>query len=207
MLDVIFYLGSWLGGTLSFVLLVFASWCVGEGGEILGQKYDASMVGGLLIAWLNTAPETIFFLTALQSNNPRFAVGAVSGSTIVVSTVAMGVCYYFGTLSRKDGTFIIQKSVRSLVLVLLVSVVVPFSIALLGFKFYFAVIGVFLYVSFVLWELTKSRKKPEKKDPELGTMFFFSGETKKTNVPEVPFRTRTKAATRKLGRPGREWDT
>jgi len=48
-------------GLVSFIALVFASWCVGEGGEILGAKYDASVVGGLIIAWLNTAPETIFF--------------------------------------------------------------------------------------------------------------------------------------------------
>lgn len=95
----------------SFVLLVFASWCVGEGGEILGKKYDASIIGGLVIAWLNTgtprastairswglcilmgkvclwiAPEAIFFISALQSNNPRFAIGAVSGSTIGTRT-------------------------------------------------------------------------------------------------------------------------
>jgi hypothetical protein len=42
-------------GTISFSLLVFASWCVGEGGEILGAKYDASIIGGLIIAWLNTS--------------------------------------------------------------------------------------------------------------------------------------------------------
>ena len=41
-------------GVVSFVLLAIASWCVGEGGEILGKKYDASIIGGLLIAWLNT---------------------------------------------------------------------------------------------------------------------------------------------------------
>lgn len=35
-------------------MLLFASWCVGEGGEILGKKYDASVIGGLIIAWLNT---------------------------------------------------------------------------------------------------------------------------------------------------------
>jgi Ca2+/H+ antiporter len=69
-------------GVTTFALLVVASWCVGEGGEILGKKYDASIVGGLVIAWLNTAPETIFFITALESDNPRFAVGAVSGSSI-----------------------------------------------------------------------------------------------------------------------------
>lgn len=124
-----------LAGIGSFLLLAFASYCVGEGGEILGQKYDASVIGGLLIAWLNTgmsfswstlrelawmanltklfcslfllgqlalpshsksltllftliwrvfylAPETIFFISALRANNPRFAIGAVSGSTI-----------------------------------------------------------------------------------------------------------------------------
>lgn len=48
------WLGPWIGGLVSFVLLVLASWCVGEGGEILGEKYDASIVGGLVIAWLNT---------------------------------------------------------------------------------------------------------------------------------------------------------
>jgi hypothetical protein len=41
-------------GIVSFALLVIASWCVGEGGEILGKKYDASIIGGLVIAWLNT---------------------------------------------------------------------------------------------------------------------------------------------------------
>jgi hypothetical protein len=46
--------GVYANGFVSFVLLVFASWCVGEGGEILGERYDASIIGGLLIAWLNT---------------------------------------------------------------------------------------------------------------------------------------------------------
>lgn len=41
-------------GPVSFFILAFASWCVGEGGEILGKKYDASVIGGLIIAWLNT---------------------------------------------------------------------------------------------------------------------------------------------------------
>jgi hypothetical protein len=50
MLDIPIYLVC----AVSFVLLVFASWCVGEGGEILGKKYDASIIGGLIIAWLNT---------------------------------------------------------------------------------------------------------------------------------------------------------
>jgi len=52
MLDIPYY----FTGAISFGLLVVASWCVGEGGEILGKKYDASIIGGLVIAWLNTAP-------------------------------------------------------------------------------------------------------------------------------------------------------
>ena len=93
-------LPSPLVGLVSFLLLVFASWSIGEGGDILGKKYDASVIGGLVIAWLNTAPETIFFVTALMSNQIEFAVGAVSGSAIVVTTVALGACIYIGTNAR-----------------------------------------------------------------------------------------------------------
>jgi Ca2+/Na+ antiporter len=99
-------------GIFNFIVLVFASWCVGEGGEILGRKYDASIIGGLVIAWLNTAPEAIFFVTALQSGNPRFAVGAISGSSIVVCTVGLGVCLWFGASARKSGLIIIQPGVK-----------------------------------------------------------------------------------------------
>ena len=49
----------YLIGLGSFVLLALASWCVGEGGEILGAKYDASIIGGLVIAWLNTGTAMI----------------------------------------------------------------------------------------------------------------------------------------------------
>jgi len=51
-------------GVLCFALLVFASWCVGEGGEILGEKYDASIIGGLVIAWLNTGEVNTVFVTS-----------------------------------------------------------------------------------------------------------------------------------------------
>ena len=47
-------MGPFIIGIGSFILLCVASWCVGEGGEILGKKYDASIIGGLVIAWLNT---------------------------------------------------------------------------------------------------------------------------------------------------------
>ena len=103
---------TYVSGAVSFALLVFASWCVGEGGEILGAKFDASVVGGLIIAWLNTAPEAIFFVQALNSGNPRFAMGAVSGSAIVVCTVAVGACVWIGAAARKSGSFYLVPSVK-----------------------------------------------------------------------------------------------
>jgi len=150
------YLGPWIGGTISFILIVAASWSVGEGGEILGKKYDSSIVGGLIIAWLNTAPEAIFFVTALQSNNPRFAIGAVSGSTIVVSTIALGVCYYFGTQSR-GGSFIIQKNVKRQCLILAITSIIPVLIAIFGFSKILGAIGIVSYFLFLIWELVKDK--------------------------------------------------
>jgi len=68
-------------GIGSFVLLAFASYCVGEGGEILGQKYDASVIGGLLIAWLNTG--TIFAsVNILLQGKPSAMEGTLSRPSI-----------------------------------------------------------------------------------------------------------------------------
>lgn len=151
-------------GPLSFVLLVVASWCVGEGGEILGQKYDASIIGGLIIAWLNTAPEAIFFVTALASNNPRFAVGAVSGSTIVVCTVALGACLYIGASARSTGQIYLQPQVKKQCMLLGLSVGVTACIATFGFNFLLGVVGVLYYLFFIAYSLTN--KIPELSDKE-----------------------------------------
>lgn len=62
--------------------LIGGAWCVSEGGDILGEKYDASVVGGIILSGLNTLPETIFFISALSSNQPTFAMGAISGSVV-----------------------------------------------------------------------------------------------------------------------------
>ena len=60
------YFWTYFIGLGSFFLLVLASWCVGEGGEILGQKYDASIIGGLVIAWLNTGFVFYFIFLLLK---------------------------------------------------------------------------------------------------------------------------------------------
>nr|BAK01458.1 predicted protein [Hordeum vulgare subsp. vulgare] len=154
-------------GPISFCLLVFASWCVGEGGEILGTHYDASVLGGIVIAWLNTAPEAIFFITALQSNNPRFAVGAVSGSTIVVCTVALGVCLWIGGSSVKRGRITLQPAVKTQCYILLCSVIVTTAIAAVGFNIILGGIGISFYCMFLFYSL-RHKEADAKEDEETG---------------------------------------
>lgn len=43
--------------------------------------------------------------------NIRFAVGAVSGSSIVVCTIALGACLWIGTSARKTGSVMLQPAV------------------------------------------------------------------------------------------------
>jgi len=138
---------------ISFCILVFASWCVGEGGEILGQKYDASIIGGLVIAWLNKAPETIFFITALQSNNPKFAIGAVSGSTIVVCTVALGTCIYIGATIRKTGTIKLQEPVKRQCMYLGLSTLITVLIPIFQFNIIIGLLGIIFYIAFLISSL------------------------------------------------------
>jgi len=157
-------LPSIIVGPLSFVFLLVASWCVGEGGEILGRKYDASIIGGLIIAWLNTAPEAIFFVTALSSGSPRFAVGAVSGSTIVVCTVALGACLYIGSSSRATGSIYLQPQVKRQCMLLGLSLVNTALITAIGFNVALGIVGVSYYLLFIAYSLTN--KLPELTDKD-----------------------------------------
>lgn len=147
-------------GFTSLGLLFISSWCIGEGGEILGEKYDASVVGGLVIAWLNTAPETIFFLTALETNNPNFAIGAMSGSVIVVTTVALGACICLGASARKSKTISIVPSVAKQSLILLSTVLVTLiTPAVGGFSIAAGLLGVGGYAAF-LWVSLSGKSTP-----------------------------------------------
>eukprot|EP01119_Soliformovum_irregulare_P019382 TRINITY_DN6120_c0_g1_i3.p1 TRINITY_DN6120_c0_g1~~TRINITY_DN6120_c0_g1_i3.p1 ORF type:complete len:360 (-),score=103.07 TRINITY_DN6120_c0_g1_i3:17-1096(-) len=152
-------------GAVSFVLLVIASWCVGEGGEILGKKYDASVIGGLIIAWLNTAPEAIFFITALHSNNPRFAVGAVSGSSIVVCTVALGICLFFGARAREPRSIVLQPAVKSQCQILLASLIVPIGIVVGGFTIAAGITGIVFYCWFIYQSIRNSNQESKAASP------------------------------------------
>jgi len=163
-----FALDAYLAGLVSFVVLVFASWCVGEGGEILGQKYDASIIGDIVIAWLNTAPETIFFITALNSENPRFAVGAVSGSSIVVCTIALGACLWIGATAR-GSAIVLQPAVKKQCSLLGLSLVITSLIAATGFSTVAGVLGILYYMWFIFYSLQNKDPAPEdlKEDKDL----------------------------------------
>lgn len=55
---------------LLYLALLFAgAWCVSEGGDILGEKYDATIIGGFIIAWLNTGIVRIFRIVLLMIIN------------------------------------------------------------------------------------------------------------------------------------------
>ncbi|KAL0489647.1 antiporter CaxA [Acrasis kona] len=133
--------------------LIAGAWCVSEGGDILGEKYDATIIGGFIISWLNTAPETIFFITALESNSPSFAVGAISGSVIVVCTVAVGSCVYIGAKSRETGTIHLQPGVRRQAHILGGSLIVITSALIFGFQYWIGILGVTYYVGFLCWTI------------------------------------------------------
>eukprot|EP01132_Coremiostelium_polycephalum_P001920 gene1920-2355_t len=155
-----------LVAVLTFSCLAFASWCVGEGGEILGKKYDASIIGGLIIAWLNTAPEAIFFITALTSNNSRFAVGAVSGSSIVVCTVALGCCLWIGAKKRLGNTIQLQPPVKKQCLILLTSLVFPSLITVVGYNIFLGGLAVVYYLGFIGYSLLHKLPDAEEKDDD-----------------------------------------
>lgn len=146
---------NFIVGAVSFVLLVVASWCVGEGGEILGKKYDASIIGGLVIAWLNTAPETIFFISALEGGHPKFAMGAVSGSSIVVCTVALGACLWIGANARRSGFIFLQTAIKRQCYILGSSVLVPIGVIIWGFNMASGLFGVAFYLAFLAYSLNK----------------------------------------------------
>jgi Ca2+/Na+ antiporter len=131
------------------LLLILGAWCVSEGGDILGEKYDATIVGGFLIAWLNTAPETIFFITALEGGNPNFAIGAMSGSVIVVCTIAVGTCVIVGASSRKTNSIPLFSGVRKQAALLGFSLIVPLCTLFLGFNYHLATLGGISYLLFV----------------------------------------------------------
>eukprot|EP01080_Neovahlkampfia_damariscottae_P000368 gene368-6782_t len=146
--------------------LIFGAWSVSEGGEILGSHYDASILGGFIIAWLNTAPETIFFISALESNNPNFAIGAISGSAIVVCTVAVGACVVVGSLNRSTKSISLLPNVRKQAILLGASLIVPILVLIGGFQKITGYIGIGLYLMFVVYTLLKKTNNESKEEDE-----------------------------------------
>ncbi|KAL9658628.1 hypothetical protein ABK040_006164 [Willaertia magna] len=152
---------------LYLALLVLGAWCVSEGADILGEKYDASIIGGIIISSLNTAPETIFFITALNSNQPNFAVGAISGSVIVVCTIAVGLCLVIGANARttnhtnnaKKKRIVLFPQVLKQAKFLLFSLIFVFLTLCFGFQLFIGLFGALAYLSFIFYTLFTTNTK------------------------------------------------
>lgn len=124
----------------------------------------------MVIAWLNTAPETIFFITALESNNQQFAIGAMSGSVIVVCTIAVGVCVIIGAANRKSNTITLFAGVRKQTTLLGVSLINPMLTVIFGFQYHLSFISAFSYILFVIYTLL-SRNGDDVNPPTKNTSF------------------------------------
>jgi len=94
-------------------------------------------------------------------------MGAVSGSTIVVATVALGACLYVGSHSRKLKPFTVQRSVKKQCYILAGSVVIPLSVALIGFNQILGILGVLGYLGFLYYSLTNQNSLEKKDDVDL----------------------------------------
>jgi len=136
---------------------------------MLGSKYDATILGGFIIAWLNTLPETIFFMMALGNQKPNFAVGAISGSVIVVCTIAVGCCVWIGgvmqggpvnnktvssrSYARNAQHILLYEGVRQQALILGVSCIVPAMVLVFGFQYWLGLLGIGGYLCFMLYTI------------------------------------------------------
>jgi len=82
----------------------------------------------------------------------------VSGSSIVVCTIAMGTVVYFGTKARKTGSFTLQAGVKQQALLLLISSIVPLLLCIFGCNAMLGTLGVGSYVAFLLFQITKPKE-------------------------------------------------
>ena len=106
------------------------------------------------VVFVFVAPEAIFFIMALRHGALDFAIGALSGSVIVVTTVAVGVCYCIASRTLKPKTTVVNGpvSVQSRFLVLF-SLIGVGSVLWQGFTLWYAVLGTFLYGVFIVQTL------------------------------------------------------
>jgi cation:H+ antiporter len=91
-------------------------------------------------------------------------VGAVSGSSIVVCTIALGACLWIGALARKSGKIFLQTSVKQQCYILGASVLIPGSIMVFGFNYLSAFLGVMFYLGFLVYSL--QRGEPARNDDD-----------------------------------------
>eukprot|EP00301_Raphidiophrys_heterophryoidea_P013254 c20623_g1_i1.p1 GENE.c20623_g1_i1~~c20623_g1_i1.p1 ORF type:complete len:397 (-),score=106.57 c20623_g1_i1:229-1383(-) len=157
----------------SVVMLALGSWCVREGVDILADHYEGSTSGSLVLALLNSAPDVIFFLVALSGNrDPSFSIGALSGTVIVQCTAGLGLGIFLGAINSRSNSFPLDKNVRALGQVLLLTTPLLVCILVDGFCLSFGLLGAFEYIAFTWFTVSGSSSsrvasKKREKDPDL----------------------------------------
>jgi len=97
-------------------------------------------------------------------------VGAVSGSSIVVCTVALGACLWIGATARKNANIVLQPAVKKQCAILGYSTLVTASIAVTGFSMLCGVAGVCYYLWFMYYSLQHREVEEQKHDEEEGAV-------------------------------------
>lgn len=80
-------------------------------------------------------------------------MGAVSGSAIVVSTVAVGACVWIGATARSGGSFRLLPSVKKQCHVLAASTMFPLFLAYITYSMGVGVLGFLFYTCFLAYSL------------------------------------------------------
>jgi len=102
----------------------------------------------------------------LKSSNPRFAVGAVTGSSIVVCTVALGTCLWIGASARHTGHIILQPAVKRQCVILGGSLLITSAIACTGFTVLLGSVAVLYYIWFLIYSLQRKATPEEQKQQD-----------------------------------------
>jgi Ca2+/Na+ antiporter len=87
----------------------------------------------------------------------------MSGSTIVVSTVALGICMVSGAAARPSGHVVLFHGVRVQGLILLASLFVLFLLIVFEFNLFIGIVGILEYCVFAIFTLffKPSEVRPE----------------------------------------------
>jgi len=109
------------------LIIVFASYLLSRGTEVLAEKWGCNIVGSLLLALVTTLPEYTFVFWATRKGGYEMAVGSAIGSGLLLVTLGYGMVILVSTsrLSRNPVSYIqLSRATRIDALYLLITGVV-----------------------------------------------------------------------------------